>query len=206
MAEGEGIFFRVTRTILRLFLRVYCRVEYCGTEYIPPSGPLVVAANHGSYFDPFFISTGMVRYVRYMAVDRFFRMPVIGWCMRTFGAFPVYQQGVDKEAVAKAIDILREGGTFGIFPEGGLSLDGKVRPPKLGMAMIAATVGAPILPVTISGSFAVFPKGKLFPRPRKVRVTYHPPVNARQGMEKRELRTLSHQVMEQIKTGYEPVL
>lgn len=148
----------------------------------------------------------MDRFVRYMAIDRFFRMPVIGWCMRTFGAFPVYQQGVDKEAVAKAIDILREGGTFGIFPEGGLSLDGKVRSPKLGMAMIAATVGAPILPVTISGSFAVFPKGKQLPRPRKVRVTFHPPINTQQGMEKRELRTLSHQVMEQIKTGYEPVL
>lgn len=206
MAEGDRIFFRVTRTVLRFFLRLYCRVEYSGTEHIPATGPLVVAANHSSYFDPFFISTGMERFVRYMAIDRFFRMPVIGWCMRTFGAFPVYQQGVDKEAVAKAIEILREGGTFGIFPEGGLSLDGKIRPPKLGMAMIAATVAAPILPVTISGAFVVFPKGKLFPRPRKVRVTYHRPINTVPGMEKKELRMLSHQVMEQIKTGYEPVL
>ncbi|MDH4100954.1 MAG: 1-acyl-sn-glycerol-3-phosphate acyltransferase [Nitrospirota bacterium] len=202
MAEGR-FSYRFVKKLLYLFLRLYCRVEYAGRENIPVSGPLVVAGNHSSYFDPFFISVGMRRVVRYMAIERFFRMPVIGWCMRIFGAFPVYQQGVDKEAVATAIDILEKGGTFGIFPEGGLSLDGKIRSPKLGMAMIAATVGVPILPVTISGSFTVFPKGKLFPRPRKVRVTFHPPVNAAKGSDKKELRDISHHVMERIREGYE---
>lgn len=187
-------------------LLLYCRVEYSGRENIPASGPLVVAANHGSYLDPFFVSTGMDRFVRYMAIDRFFRMPVIGWCMRTFGAFPVYQQGVDKAAVEEAIDILKKGGTFGIFPEGGLTLDGGLRPPKLGMAMIAASAGAPVLPVTISGSFAVFPKDGGFPRPRKVKVVFHPLVCVEQNLERKYLRAVSLEVMEQIGLGYEPAL
>lgn len=207
MESGPGRFlYRMTAALMRAFLRVYCRVEYHGSENIPPSGPLVVAANHSSYFDPFFVSTGTSHFIRYMAIDRFFRMPFTGWLMRTFGAFPVYQQGVDKEAIEKAIEILRAGGTFGIFPEGGLSPDGRLRPPKLGMAMIASSVGVPILPVTISGSYAVFPKGKRFPRPSRVRVTYHPPVIVRQGGDKGYLRAVSHQVMERIGEGYKPIL
>lgn len=204
---GEGRFsYRFVKKLIYFFLRLYCRVEYVGRENVPTSGPLIIAANHSSYFDPFFISVGMDRFVRYMTFERFFRMPVIRWGLRTFGAFPVYQQGVDKAAIEKALDILRAGGTFGIFPEGALSTDGSLRPPKLGMAMIATSTGASVLPVTISGAFSVFPKGTRFPRPRKVRVIYHPPILTEQIQEKGYMRSLSHQVMEQIREGHAPDL
>ena len=204
---GEGrLAYRVVRKLVYFLLRLYCRVEYVGRENIPASGPLIVAANHSSYFDPFLISVGMKRFVRYMAFERFFKMPLLGWGLRTFGAFPVYQQGMDKAAIEQAMDILKGGGAFGIFPEGALSPDGSLRAPKLGMAMIASSTGASVLPVTVSGAFAVFPKGSEFPLPRKVRVIYHPPIPVEPNQQKGYMRALSHQVMEQIKEGYTPVL
>ena len=174
MADHMRFVVAVLRPFARWLCRLLFKIEFKGTENIPLEGPCIIAPNHVTYADPIWISIPVLRPIRYMAWDRMFRIPVLGFMMRVFGAFPVRLEGGDISAQREAMELLRQGEALVIFPEGGRSKTGGLMPFKLGAFRLALAHGVPILPVTIAGAYEVWPVGQLLPHPGKLTVTYHP--------------------------------
>lgn len=163
------------RPIIRLGSRLIWKLEHKGVENIPQNTGLIVAANHQSYGDPFWLAIPIKKPIRFLAWSEAFSWPVIGTAIRLLGAWPLQVEGSDPAAIRRSLTWLRDGGTVVIFPEGGRGLpDGSMIRMKGGAVRMAMEAGVPILPVTIRGANRVWPSNKLFPRPGKVEITYHP--------------------------------
>ncbi len=168
---------RLLRGTLLFLMRILFRIEHSGLENIPAEGPLLIVANHNTYFDPFWIAVRIYRATRFMAWDKIFKLPVAGALFRWLGAFPVSLENPESSAFKSSVRILRAGEALMIFPEGGRSPDGNLLPFKEGAAHLALKLGIPILPVVVHGGAGVWGPGMHFPMPRKVRVEYLPAVH-----------------------------
>ncbi|MGH9401212.1 MAG: lysophospholipid acyltransferase family protein [Terriglobia bacterium] len=150
------------------------RLEVCGQEKVERTRAVVFMANHQSNCDPPAL-IGLLPPVLIVAKQEFFRVPILGHAMRLWGFIPVDRRSREKaiQAVGQAADSLAAGHSFLVFPEGTRSYDGRLLPFKKGVFIMAMKAGAPIQPVSISGSRKVMPKGKAAMRPGKVKVTFH---------------------------------
>ncbi|HEX8096803.1 MAG TPA: lysophospholipid acyltransferase family protein [Pyrinomonadaceae bacterium] len=161
--------------------RVLWRVSFRGLENIPESGGLIVAANHQTYIDPFWMGFAIKRPLRFLAWNEAFGWPVIGKLMGMFGAWPLELDKSDLSAIKRSLQWLREGGVIVIFPEGGRgNPDGSPDKFKPGAVRMALEAGVPILPVTIRGGHKVWPKGHSIPRFHRVEIIYHKPITVEQ--------------------------
>ncbi|HEY3581349.1 MAG TPA: lysophospholipid acyltransferase family protein [Pyrinomonadaceae bacterium] len=155
--------------------RVLWKIEFSGQENVPECGGVIIAANHQTYLDPFWLSLQIKRPIRYLAWSDAFRWPVVGQCLIWLGAWPLTLEGSDPSAIRRSLQWLREGGAVVIFPEGGRSTaSGSLERFKAGAVRLALEANVPILPVTIKGGNRVWPRGWRVPRCRKVSVHYHP--------------------------------
>ena len=136
---------------IRVMMRVLWRTRVTGTENVPRSGPLIVACNHRSYLDPPGMGCFCPRRISYMAKKELFDIPILGPAIAAVGAYPVDRQGSARTAIKRSLEVLRAGGTVGIFPEGTRNRDGSVVP-QTGVALLASLAGAPVVPAHISGS------------------------------------------------------
>jgi 1-acyl-sn-glycerol-3-phosphate acyltransferase len=165
----------ICRPIVWVICRVFWRVRWINSENIPRSGGVIIASNHQTYIDPFWISCPVKRPVRYLAWDEAFSWPIVGYCLRLLGAWPLQLEGSDPAPIRRSLQWVKEGGAVVIFPEGGRgNADGSMRKFKPGAVRMAIEAGVPILPVTIRGGHRVWPPGRRFPRPARVEVVYHP--------------------------------
>lgn len=159
------------------FCRLLFKIEFHGVDNIPREGACIITPNHLTYADPVWITIPMPRRIYYMAWHKPFRIPVFGMLMRMFGAFPVnLDVAADASAQREAIELLRKGRALVIFPEGGRTRTGKLMPFKMGAFRLALAHGVPIVPVTIKGAETIWPVGQMLPRPGKLTVTYHLPI------------------------------
>jgi 1-acyl-sn-glycerol-3-phosphate acyltransferase len=155
--------------------RVLWRIGFRGAENVPLTGGLIIAANHQTYFDPFWIALKAPRPQRYLAWDGAFSWPVVGKVIGALGAWPLNLDTVDPTPLRRAFRWLRKDGALVIFPEGGRCLpDGKLMRFKSGAVRLALEARVPILPVTIRGGHRVWPRGYDYPRLRRVEIVYHP--------------------------------
>lgn len=169
------------RPVISLGSRVFWRLEHKGIENIPQHNGLIVAANHQSYGDPFWLAMPIKRPIRFLAWSEAFSWPVLGKAIRLLGAWPLQVKGSDPAAIRRSLTWLRDGGAVVIFPEGGRGqTDGSMIRMKAGAVRMALEAGVPILPVTIRGANRVWPASRLFPRPGRVVITYHPVFYAEQ--------------------------
>jgi len=165
----------ICRPIVRTVCRVLWRARWIDTQNIPAKGGLIIAANHQTYVDPFWVSCPVIRPVRYLAWDAAFNWPIAGWCIRMLGAWPLQLEGSDPKPIRRSIQWLSEGGVVVIFPEGGRgNPDGTMRKFKPGAVRMALEAGVPILPVTIRGGDKVWPPENRIPRLGRVEIIYHP--------------------------------
>lgn len=163
------------------FCRLVFNIEFHGVENIPREGACIITPNHVTYADPIWITIPMPRRIYYMAWHKPFRIPVLGLLMRMFGAFPVnLDVAADASAQREAIELLRKGRALVMFPEGGRTRTGRLMPFKMGAFRLALAHGVPIVPVTIKGAERIWPVGQMFPRPGKLTIIYHPPIEVPQ--------------------------
>jgi 1-acyl-sn-glycerol-3-phosphate acyltransferase len=159
-----------------LFCRVFFRVRFHGVENIPDEGACIITPNHVTYADPIWITIPVRRRIYYMAWDKPFEIPVLGFLMRAFGAFPLNLDSIDPSAHRSALDLLRRGCALVVFPEGGRAKTDTPEPFKPGAFRLALKHGLPVVPVSIQGAYDIWPVGKIFPRPGRLTITYHPPI------------------------------
>jgi 1-acyl-sn-glycerol-3-phosphate acyltransferase len=175
----------LARPLVGALARLYFGVEFHGVEHIPAAGPVLITPNHQTYADPPLVTLPIRRPVFYMAWRRLFEIPGFGWLIRRLRAFPVDIDSADARAARAAARLLEAGHAVMIFPEGGRSPDGAVRAFRPGAFRLAATLGVPILPVSIAGGHACWPPGQILPRPGRITVTYHPLQWPEPGLEPR---------------------
>jgi 1-acyl-sn-glycerol-3-phosphate acyltransferase len=142
---------RLTNTLLKAFTRIILT----GLEHVPPSGAAILAGNHISHFDPYYIGPPVPRNVDFMAMEEFFRVPVIRSWLRWANVYPVLRK-TDPGATREAMKRLKAGRFLSIFPERGLragptSLLGGAPLPK-GTMTLAHRLGVPVVPCVILGS------------------------------------------------------
>ncbi|MCX7718019.1 MAG: 1-acyl-sn-glycerol-3-phosphate acyltransferase [Candidatus Sumerlaeaceae bacterium] len=170
-----SLVWEATRAALLEYFHVCHCVKYRCVHNIPPRGPIILAPNHVSYYDPPLIAAGVPHRIRFMAWDALFRIPGFASLIRAYGAFPVRTKSADKGAVEATLDVLRAGGCLMIFPEGMRSKTGRLEPLEKGLARLALSVGAWIVPVSVIGAFEAYNIHHLLPRPfRPIVVKYHP--------------------------------
>jgi len=162
------IVYWLVRAVLQPFFHLYFRLSRIGREHIPVDGPVIFAANHRSFLDPFVIGTMMRRPIYYVAKKELFENRLQGWVLNALGAFPVDRGNADQSMVETAKAILARGDAVLIFPEGTRVRPGPPGAAKRGVGRLALETGAPVVPVAVIGTTDVRRGWRI--RPRKVRI------------------------------------
>src|ERR1051325_5892936 len=149
------------RPAVRAVSRMPWKLEFRGVENVPEHGGLIIAANHQTYLDPFWLSIPIKRPTRYLAWSAAFRWPLVGTGLKLLGAWPLALEGSDPAAIRSSLQWLRNGGVVVIFPEGARSeATGSLERFKAGAVRLALEAQVPILPVTIKGGNRAWPTGR----------------------------------------------
>lgn len=154
--------YRVTVLLTRMLVFTFARWEIIGREHVPSTGPLVVISNHLHLLDPPLLTACCDRRLHPMAKRELFELPVIGWYLWSYGAFPVRRFSADIGALRAARTLLRDGGVVLMFPEGTRSHGEGMRAALPGAAMVAMLANALVLPVAITGTEQVRLPGVFF--------------------------------------------
>ena len=164
------------RPAVRGLSRALWRIAYRGLEHIPEGGGLIIAANHQTYLDPFWVGSRVGRPVRYLAWNEAFKWPLAGKVLEWLGAWPIVLDRGNPTAHRRSLQWLRAGGAVMIFPEGQRAFaDGEFSRFKAGAVRLAMEAGVPVLPVTIRGGQRIWPRGQRLPRTGRVEIVFHPP-------------------------------
>jgi len=170
--------FGMAKFALRLTaLAAGLQVEVSGLEHIDRKRVYVFMSNHLSFIDGPLLFLLIPQPVLVILKKQLFRIPVIGLVMSFVGFVPVDRRGIKqgRRAIDRAAGLIRQKNySFLIFPEGTRSRDGRLQPFKRGGFFLAAQAGAPILPLSVEGTFALMPRGSFFIRGGKIRVRFHP--------------------------------
>ncbi|MDR0917848.1 MAG: 1-acyl-sn-glycerol-3-phosphate acyltransferase [Oscillospiraceae bacterium] len=192
-----SIIWAFLRYFVLFFYKIYYNLKFEGTENIPHNGGHIFASNHRSNADPVFLTLKVPARFSYMAKKELFEKNFFVTCLIiALGAYPVDRGKGDTGAIDTAIEKLKIGKNFMIFPEGQRSKDGKVGKGKSGIALIAAKAQTDVIPVGI-----IF-DGKLKFR-RKVIIRYGKPIPPEKlavsdPPQKTELKALVNTVMGEI--------
>jgi 1-acyl-sn-glycerol-3-phosphate acyltransferase len=144
--------YEVVRTLTALYSWGFFRLRPISAELVPPSGPVILAPNHFSFMDHFFLGVDLRRKVRFMAKSQLFARPM-QWIYTHGGVFPVRRGHRDEESFITAATILERGGCVAMYCEGGRSRTGDLaQRAKPGIGRLALESGATIVPVAIHGS------------------------------------------------------
>ncbi|HJM16037.1 MAG TPA: lysophospholipid acyltransferase family protein [Flavobacteriales bacterium] len=202
MSKRPPLSYTTTRLTLGTFLRIMFRPRYLDRDKIPVDGPLIIAANHLSHIDPAFIMTAVKRPVSYLSKKEHFESPVRRLVFKQVGVIPVDREAGGAEGLEEAIQILKEDGAIGIFPEGTRSKDGVMAKGKTGVARLAAITSASVVPVAIRQTDGVWPVTKRIPRPwRKFYYKFGEPMMFPDGeITKENLREFTDKIMKEIES------
>jgi len=171
----EWVIGALRPTILGLS-RALWRISFRGVEHVPEGGGLIIAANHQTYVDPFWVGARVKRPVRFLAWSEAFKWPLMGKALELLGAWPIVLDRGNPTAHRRSLQWLRAGGAIMIFPEGQRAYaDGEFSRFKAGAVRLAMEAGVPVLPVTIRGGERVWPRGQRLPRTGRVEIVFHPP-------------------------------
>jgi 1-acyl-sn-glycerol-3-phosphate acyltransferase len=177
LAREKGVskpLYAIVRLIVGGFLRLWFRLRITGAEHVPKEGAAIVAPNHKSFWDSFFVAMATRRHVRFMAKTELIEGRV-GRLLVRLGAFPVRRGAADADALETAREVLRQGGLLALFPEGTRVRDPEtLGTPRRGAGRLAIEMRVPLVPAAITGTERLF-LGPI-PKPRRVQVAFAPPI------------------------------
>jgi 1-acyl-sn-glycerol-3-phosphate acyltransferase len=154
--RGPDWIYGVIRLLLTPYLLLVHRARCVGSNHVPATGSVIIAPNHFSFLDHFFVAVFIRRYVRFMAKSQLFNGGPLEFVYYHGGVFPVRRGQRDEEAFITAETILANGGLVTIYPEAGRSRTGKLAEhAKPGVGRLALDSGAPVVPVALHGTLKV---------------------------------------------------
>lgn len=183
-AKKPGFVYALGRLVLTPLARGYYRPVVSGRHNVPKAGPVILASNHLSFIDSLAIPLCAPRRVQFLAKSSYFTgRGIRGWIVRTFFT-SIGAVGVDRgagHAAQAALDAGREileiESAFAIYPEGTRSLDGRLYKGRTGVAWLALTTGAVVVPVGLRGTDAMMPVGATLPKRSAVSVSFGEPID-----------------------------
>ncbi|MFE7199858.1 lysophospholipid acyltransferase family protein [Pseudonocardia alni] len=171
------------RYVLAPLVRLVWRPRVRGADRIPATGPVILAANHRAAVDTAFIPLVAPRKVAFLGKAEYFtgrglRGRLMAAFLGALGYIPVDRSNARAglAALAAGREVLERGGAFGIYPEGTRSLDGKLHRGHTGVASLALSTGAVVVPVGLIGTERVQPVGRLIPRLARVEICFGRPL------------------------------
>ena len=148
---------KTLRIIISGLFRILSRVEYCGTENLPPEGGLIVATNHMSRVDTLLLFLNPARTdITALVADKYKKYPVFNKVLDWGGVIWLDRDKADFGALRVAVEWIKKGVCMGIAPEGTRSTTGELQEGKPGVVLLAQKSGAPIVPVGIAGTERFF--------------------------------------------------
>lgn len=184
------------------------RAQTVGLDRLDPKRTYIFMSNHVSNIDPPIMLPLIPRRTSVMAKKELFDYPLLGKTMRLGSLVPVDRDNRDSgiSAVRAATAVLRKGINMTIYVEGHRSFDGKLLPFKKGPFYLAVECGVPVVPVTISGSHYVMPKGRFAIKSGTVTLTFHPPIEpkdfgSRDELMKKVRRAIDSGLPEELQEG-----
>jgi 1-acyl-sn-glycerol-3-phosphate acyltransferase len=146
-------------TLSKIVARFFFSFKVIHPERMLEEGPLILASNHQSYFDPPLVGICSRRGVYYLARKTLLQIPLLGKLLPQINVILVDRDGNDMSALKSVIRTVKSGNGVVLFPEGTRSVDGSLQPGKAGIGLVIAKTRAPVQPVRIFGSYEAFPKG-----------------------------------------------
>ena len=203
LTGNENMIYSPVRLFVRLGLwLVGVRVEVTGRERLDPAQPYIFTPNHQSMLEvPLFV-TYLGRNPAYLAKKEVFKYPIFGYGIGLMGVVPVDRSNSPAavESAKAATELLRNGKSYVVYPEGTRSPDGRLLPFKKGAFMMAIEAGVPVVPVTVSGATRIMPKAKIEVHPSTVRLTIHDPIPTT-GYSRENVNELVAQARRQVLSG-----
>jgi len=195
----DATFFTARALAGPLFTRAF-RLTSDGDEHLPRHGAAILVSNHASFLDPIVIAIRVRRPVRFMVSREFYAKRRLQIVLRCFGTIPVGGRESLVRSFRACTDVLRCGGLVGIFPEGGITRDGMMRPFRSGASVIALKTGVPVVPIHVRGTFEALPRTARWPRfvPVTVRIGIPIPVTASLDPSPGEIDSLTESIRSSI--------
>jgi 1-acyl-sn-glycerol-3-phosphate acyltransferase len=195
--------YAAVKYLTTIYSWIFFRARAIRAERVPPEGPVIIAPNHFSHMDHFFVGDPLRRSVRFMAKSQMFKPP-LQWVFTHGGVFPVRRGHRDEKAFDTARTVLDQGGCVVMYCEGGRSRTGDLaEEPKRGIGRLALETGATVVPAAIYGSSQVRNWKRLqFP---KVTILFGDPIRwePRVGEPTREQQQeVANQILAEIKSLY----
>ncbi len=178
------------------------KVILTGVENIDPGRPYIFASNHQGWFDIFAALGKLPVRFSWLAKEELFKIPILGHAMYKAGYIPIDRKNHRKALTSmnRAAEVIRQGTSVFIFPEGTRSADGVMRDFKKGGFVLAAKSQQPIVPVSISGSYRILPKESWVIHPGEIRFAISKPIQT-SGVDNKSRDILMEQVREAIRSN-----
>jgi 1-acyl-sn-glycerol-3-phosphate acyltransferase len=195
---GLGRFQKPAKVIAGWAFAWQARLHVEGAENVPPTGPVIIAANHRAMLDVPLLVIACPRPVTFMAKRELFGDPIRTWGFHVLGGFPVRREIADVRAMDIGLAILERGQVLGLYPEGTRSRSREMRPFLKGGAWLALKSGAPIVPAGISGTERTVPEGRRPPLRKSVRIAFGTPIRVESVRDARERRERAGELTDQL--------
>jgi 1-acyl-sn-glycerol-3-phosphate acyltransferase len=169
--------YRVVRGVVGFLLRILCKLDIRGRDYIPEEGPYLLLTNHLHWLDPPVLAVAFPYRAHLFAAEKWEKHWLLGPLFRSLDAIFVQRGEVDRQALRQALAVLKHGGILGMAPEGTRSKTGGLQRGRNGAAYMAFRTGAKMVPVVISGQEQVLPSLRRGRR-ATVRVQFGEPLEA----------------------------
>lgn len=172
--------WRFLHALCYLWFAVCYRYRAFGQSNIPREGPLLVVANHQSFYDPILVGLGLHKRPFWaLARKTLFDNRKLAWLIKSLNAIPVDQEASDMKSMRACMEVLKAGRALVIFPEGARTLTGRTEAFGPGTMMLIKRAKPRVLPVALEGAFEVWPRKAKKPRPfGQMRVQYGQPIDA----------------------------
>ncbi|MFC9893678.1 lysophospholipid acyltransferase family protein [Nocardia sp. NPDC127579] len=193
--------------LLGPLLRLLGRPKVEGLHHVPTDGPVIIAANHLAVIDSLYLALILPRRVTFLAKQEYFtgtglKGRIQRWFYTVAGQVPVDRTGgtAAADALAAATAILEAGGIWAIHPEGTRSPDGRIYRGRTGALRVAMATGAPVVPVVLSGTDRMNPRGSRMLRPARIRIGIGAPRYYFDADQQTTARTATDQLMRELAT------